>query len=312
MGKKLTHEEFLEKLWESSEHYRDGVFNVTGIYNGGDKNIEIEGELGKCSVNAASLFRNTCLPTINTAINKTEYFKNEVYQVNSYYREGMFEITGQYTGRKQPIEVKYDNLYFDSPPSALLADYLPTIKTASNKDLYCIQNFKKLRLDFKDIDYSKVKYSTSTENLIFKCKIHNLEYSQRIYHHNNGVQGCIKCMKYPIMYNEDTIVKHKEFLENVPGVLYIIKLESHKEVFYKVGITGKNRIKYRFSELEKNYKVSFEYLQEGVMTELFKLEQFFLKDFKNKQYFPKIKFRGYTECLTTNPVAEYYHWFNNK
>ena len=27
---------------------------------------------------------------------------------------------------------------------------------------------------------------------------------------------------------------------------------------------------------------------------------------------PQIKFKGYTECLTTNPVAEYYHWYFNK
>ena len=26
----------------------------------------------------------------------------------------------------------------------------------------------------------------------------------------------------------------------------------------------------------------------------------------------QIKFKGYTECLTTNPVAEYYHWYFKK
>jgi hypothetical protein len=119
-------------------------------------------------------------------------------------------------------------------------------------------------------------------------------------------------MEYPIIYNEDTIIKHKDFLETLFGFLYVIKLESKEEVFYKVGITGDNRINYRFSELEKYYKVNFEYLQSGCMVELFNLEQKFLIEFKKSQYIPKIKFRGYTECLTTNPVAEYYHWYYNK
>lgn len=34
--------------------------------------------------------------------------------------------------------------------------------------------------------------------------------------------------------------------------------------------------------------------------------------YKKNKYIPKIKFIGYTECLTTNPIAEYYYWFNNR
>ena len=60
------------------------------------------------------------------------------------------------------------------------------------------------------------------------------------------------------------------------------------------------------------YKVKIEFTEEMLIEEAYNLEQRFLKEFENHKYTPKIKFKGYTECLTTNPVAEYYHWFNNK
>lgn len=47
------------------------------------------------------------------------------------------------------------------------------------------------------------------------------------------------------------------------------------------------------------------------MIEAYQLEQRFLKEFSNYKYTPKIKFTGHTECLKTNPVAEYYQWFNS-
>lgn len=49
-----------------------------------------------------------------------------------------------------------------------------------------------------------------------------------------------------------------------------------------------------------------------LIEEAYNLEQKFLKEFENYKYIPKIKFKGYTECLTTNPVAEYYHWYYNR
>jgi hypothetical protein len=39
----------------------------------------------------------------------------------------------------------------------------------------------------------------------------------------------------------------------------------------------------------------------------FTLEQRFLKEFKDYRYIPKIKFKGYTECLKVNPVEEYFN-----
>ena len=304
MPKKLTHKEFLEKLLEKNEHYRSGGFEVVGKYNGLDKHIIVKDVFGECSILANDLMVRNAKTRINTAVNKTDYFSNEVVSLNKFYRNGDFRIIRDYKGRRNHIKVLYKDLEYSITAINLLQDYLPSVQTATNKSLFWIEKFKIERTDFDNIDYSIVKYKTSRDNLDFKCKIHNIKYSQRLDHHLNNVQGC---MKYPIIYNTDTVLKHKDFLEKINGFLYVIKLQSFEEHFYKVGITGENRMKYRFLELEKNYKISFEYLQKGLMTNLFNLEQRFLKEFENFKYIPKIKFRGHTECLTTNPIAEYYN-----
>ena len=93
--------------------------------------------------------------------------------------------------------------------------------------------------------------------------------------------------------------------------MYVLKLIGNGELFYKVGITGRDE-KYRFNSISQSYKIKIEYKEEMLIEDAYNLEQFFLEDFKSKKYIPQIKFKGYTECLTTNPVAEYYHWYFNK
>ena len=64
--------------------------------------------------------------------------------------------------------------------------------------------------------------------------------------------------------------------------------------------------------ISQSYKVIVEYTEEMHIEDAYNLEQFFLNEFKKYKYNPKIKFKGYTECLTTNPIAEYYCWLNNR
>lgn len=312
MPKKFTHEEFLQKLYESNSHYRNGEFEIIGQYDGLGNHIIVRDYFGDYNITPNDLLKRNVKPSILTAIDKTEYFKKEVLLKNKHYRNGEFEIISNYLGRKSSVQVKYKGHVYNVSVPQLLEGKLPDIKSSCDKTLLWLHKFKEKRYDFDNIDYSKVEYKTSKENVIFRCKIHDIEYLQRVGHHCNNVQGCIRCMKYPVIYNEDTIVKHKDFLQNLNGFLYVVRLKSKQEDFYKVGITVENRLMYRFSELERYYEITFEYLEGGDMVRLFKLEQRFLEEFEDYKYNPMIKFRGYTECLTTNPVVEYYHWYNNQ
>ena len=186
-----------------------------------------------------------------------------------------------------------------------------SIQTALDKKDFWVRRALDLRELSDQIDYSKAEYSCNKEYVHLSCKIHNYNYTQRPSHHMANIQGCPHCATSTIKYSKENFEKHKEFFKDRVGIMYVLKLTGNGELFYKVGITGRDE-KYRFNSISQSYKVKIEYKEEMLIEEAYNLEQFFLKDFENKKYIPKIKFKGYTECLTTNPVAEYYHWYYNK
>jgi hypothetical protein len=114
-------------------------------------------------------------------------------------------------------------------------------------------------------------------------------------------------MTQTIKYTKENIERHEDFLSDINGYLYVIKLSSKTEEFFKVGVTSKSRVNYRFTEIGKLYTVEVLYLQEGVIPEVFNLEQLFLKEFSEYRYYPNNKFTGHTECLLINPVEHYYN-----
>ena len=122
----------------------------------------------------------------------------------------------------------------------------------------------------------------------------------------DGVQGCAHCMTQTVMYTNANIESHKDFIEKIDGVLYVLQLESEEESFYKVGVVSKHRFEYRMNQLRQHYIVSVLYTEDNDMVSTFKVEQRFLNEFKAYKYEPNIKFIGYTECLTVNPLEHYY------
>lgn len=312
MPSKFTHEKFLELLWERNDHYRNEEFEVVGNYEHSYTPIKVKDKYGYCLVTPIHLMRNKGT-SIRSAINKTDYFKREVLERNTFYRRGDFEIVGEYKKRIHKITVKDDVSTYSVTANCLLSDFSPTIQnieSVEGKTEYCLNKIKQNRKDFEKTDYSKMRYIAHRENLTFICKIHNYEYKQRLGHHINNHQGCVHCMENPIMYNDDNIKRHNEFLSGIRGYLYVLKFKSKTEEFYKVGITAKNRLSTRVKQLSQDYKVEVVYKELNDMVSNFKLEQRFLEEFETFKYEPKLKFRGFTECLTVNPVEYYYHYKN--
>lgn len=66
-----------------------------------------------------------------------------------------------------------------------------------------------------------------------------------------NTEGCVHCMAQTVMYNDTTVVTHKDYIENIEGFLYVVNLSNELENFYKVGVTSKNRIEYRLNQLKK-------------------------------------------------------------
>lgn len=371
MPKKLTHEEFLEKLLEKNEHYRNGEFEVVSKYKNYTTPILVKDAKGICKIDYASLVNRNYITSILTAVDKTEYFKKELIENNNYYKNRDFKIISDYKGRLSKIEIlnKYgvcsinvESLLKGSEPSIMSAidkeEYFSeilkeknfkiwekvkiikyesfskvyvnsiygemalssdaiyewedlSIKSALNINDFWLKRAMDLREGSDNIDYSNVDYINNKNHIKLSCKVHNYSYTQRPSHHMANIQGCPHCATSTIKYSKENFEKHKDFFKDKVGIIYILKLIGNGELFYKVGITGRDE-KYRFNSISQSYRVKIEYKEEMLIEDAYNLEQFFLEDFKNKKYIPKIKFKGYTECLTINPVAEYYHWHYNK
>jgi hypothetical protein len=308
MPTEITHEEFLSKLRKNNEYYRNGEFEVIGEYKKGDTEILLICEGIKHLLGTEDLLKRNSHPNILSAIDKTAYFKKQVFKNNRFYRNGEYRILGEYKSARQKITIEDSFGKYSVICSRLLYDYKPTIYASIDREKYVLDKIKRLRKDFEKIDYSFFKYKKARQNCIFRCKIHDYKFEQRIDHHLNNVEGCIHCMKKTIMYSSENIKKHKKYLTNIRGFIYVFRLSNEKESFYKVGITSKKTIDRRIKSLGKSYEIVVEYMDEGNMVENYELEQRFLKEFINFKYVPKIRFKGYTECLTINPVQAYYKW----
>lgn len=184
------------------------------------------------------------------------------------------------------------------------------IRSAINKTNFWIKSLKDIRKDYDNIDYSKVIYKGVKNKVKLRCKKHNYKYEQRTTHHSKGIQGCPKCAKQILRYSKENFINHKKFFKDKKGLLYVIYLYNEEESFYKVGITSSLRFKYRINQLKKYYKVEIQYTAEDSIEKCFVLEQQFLKEFLFYKYTPNKKFKGYTECLTVNPINHYYNKYN--
>lgn len=112
MGKQLTNDEFIKKLYEKNVHFRDRQFKVTGEYVGMHYPIECECTVhGKWTISEANdLVKGSGCPicakksrqTSNTKT--TNAFLEELVEKNSHYRNGEFQVTGEYLKSDAPVD----------------------------------------------------------------------------------------------------------------------------------------------------------------------------------------------------------------
>lgn len=120
----VSHEEFLERLYEKNTHYREGKFIVLGKYKNLSTKIEVEDEFGKSIISPNNILHKNTLPSIRTAIDKTEYLINTykkfvnndknlydrvVYKNAQEYVEIGCKIHGTYNLQKPTSHYKYES-----------------------------------------------------------------------------------------------------------------------------------------------------------------------------------------------------------
>ena len=149
-------------------------------------------------------------------------------------------------------------------------------------------------------NYSKFVYTSIYEKSTIICNVHG-EFEQSPHNHSQG-QQCPECSRkeawlHNSYYNVTNAQKNKTEWLSIPCNLYVIKMTSQDEVFYKIGITSQD-ISRRFREHDTPYIVTLVELIESNRFDAIMLESRLQDLHKEYRYEPKQFFKGHTECFT--------------
>lgn len=253
-------------------------------------------EFGICKIGVTSLLQGI-EPSIKTAIFPKLYNINRYKKLNSFNHLD-FENT-EYNGALKYTTVKCRK-HGDYPtkPNWILNKYgCPKCADEATGDRFRsnTSEFKtkaKLVHGEDTYDYSMSVYTTALTKLEIGCKVDGHETFWQKPNGHLGGEGCPMCNRGG--YSKEDYVRQAKGRD---GVMYIIRLTKELEDFYKIGITFQG-VKTRFSgnsSLPYDYSIIYEHICDAGCT--WDLEKEHHRQYKSYQYFPKIKFAGYTECF---------------
>jgi hypothetical protein len=225
-----------------------------------------------------------------------ELFQKRMYEVNSG-----IEILENYKGFHQQILCKNKYGFVKVAPQNLLKGYLGSLKVATDKTSYMIEQFKERHNSL----YSYPNYIYCGNRCIGKieCSIHG-EFEQLSDVHLMG-SGCKKCGQEGRVNG----FGRTDFINMANGrecIYYIIKCDNEEESFYKMGITArtvKDRYKDRYT-MPYPFRTIFEHFSFDAGY-IWDLESSLKNQYKSVKYEPNIYFKGITECFNLSlPVDE--------
>ncbi len=239
--KKKTHEEFIEELKiENMEVFKNIEF-LEKYRRSGEK-IKARDKYGEIYVKPNSLLSGS-IPSIKSALNKTEYFKNILKEVNpKAYEE--FEFIENYKGNKKKIKAigKYGEVLVR--PHDLLQGKFPTIQLAIDKDKYFAN--QGIEVHKNKYGYENIIYVNTYTKIEIYCNDCKEYFWQTPDSHLQG-RGCSRCVKYE---GEERV---KEYL-----LKNNIKFKSQKT--FK-GCKYKNKLSFDFYLIDHNTCVEFDGIQ---------------------------------------------------
>lgn len=303
-SKRMSFEEFLKKLDKVNPNR---IFKILSKEFKGrqikNEKLFTQDEFGICKVSVSVLLRGVA-PNIKTALFP------ELYNINKYKKLHKFNHL-DFSNCKYTDALEYTNVTcrkhgeYQSKPNWILGGRGCPVCSDEKRGEHLLSNTKDFikrcmdRFDHNIKIYDRVDYKGAKKEILIFCPICEDYYKTIPNGHYSG-QGCPVCNKGG--YSRTDYIKQAK---NRDGVMYILKLKNDGEEFYKIGITFQG-IKTRFSgnnSLPYNYDIIYEHRCDAGCT--WDLEKEHHKKYKSYQYFPKIKFAGYTECFTTDlPVEE--------
>lgn len=254
----------------------------------------VKNEYGICKIQIYGLLAGS-KPTISTALNKTEYFKNKLKEV-----QPDICIISEYKGALNKVNVKTKYGICNCVANNLLNGQIPGIRSAIDKTEYFINMSNDLHNN--KYDYSLVKYINHSIKVDIICKTHGIFKQTPSGHTIN--KGCKKCGDVSKMggWYKNT-ANHKK-----KSNVYIIRFTNSKHTFLKIGISIniKKRIQKLTNDTNNNYKIT---LIKSISNNVYYCYQF-EKKFKhkikhqNRKYLPNIYFCGKNECFDFEKITK--------
>jgi ferredoxin-like protein FixX len=277
-----------------------------------DNYVLVQTKYGICKVKGYHL-KSGVVPTIQSAINKEEYFKNIAEEKHGKFYDYSKVV---YKNTITPVEIQcpIHGQFWILPCNHINKKRQGCGKCTRekpNKKLIGIKNFKK-RANHKHntfYDYSLItSYTGQYEKVVIICPIHG-EFTQTVKGHLKGA-GCLECAKIkisksrrkdPTGWEHSRWVKASKKSKDFDSYkVYIIECYDEKECFIKIGRTYKkvqNRFR-TYSMLPYNYVILEEFVGEAL--DICNLEIKLKSLCKEFKYIPAKNFNGMYECYTKN------------
>lgn len=301
MGKLLSNEEFLDKLYKKNIHYKNGEFEIDSEYLNCKTKLEcrclINNTHGSFMKSADELTnRNVGCPKCGTEAGakknrKTkEEFLNELIEKNTHYKNKKFIVIGEYINNRTPIKCKcfmHGNWY--PLPDNLLRDNNGCPK-CNHKSTSYPENFIRCSLinAISEVDIPLKGDRTLLSGREIDIPIYNynigIEYGSWIWHKDKW-QKDLEKQKLAKEKNIDLIIIYDHIGKQIPDQLrdndniwlYEDKLYKNEEKLKKIVMKILDRIKV----------YNFDLNWEKISAEAFKLSSYidhekFLEQLKSK------------------------------
>ena len=193
----------------------NGDIELVGKFKGTDFPILIKDKYGVMSLKKAEFLLQS-KPSIKIALNKTEYFMNQLREAYPEIAEELKPVT-EYKKAKEKMLFETKFGLVSATPDALLAGHKPNIRSAIDRKMYMYNQLRYL-YDYK-YDFKILSTDRHKGKCILICPIHGEVLIDNDYIFSGC--GCIEC-------NSPA---------NKSNILYVVKLSNDVESFYKLGIT---------------------------------------------------------------------------
>lgn len=207
-----TEEEFIKKV----KTIHGDKIEVIGRFKGVNYPILFKTKYGICQYKTASTLFENKQPSIKIALNKTEYFMN---QLKDKYPEIAEQIIPKSEYESAKKKMLFENKFgiVAISPDALLSGHCPNIRSAVDRKQYFKNQLLYLYDNKYDFNVTSTDRHKGTVDLI--CPIHGIQKVD-----TDGIflgHGCPECNQGWTKSN----------------VFYLIKLFNDNENFYKLGIS---------------------------------------------------------------------------